>query len=652
LVAVKGKHGATLAGRYRLLEQLGEGGMGSVWKAEHLLLHSHVAVKIIDPEIARLEFNLARFLREAKTLATLRSPNVVQVLDFGSDAETPYLVMELLQGQTLGRRLSEQGRLTLSETCRVLQDVCAAMSLVHEQGLIHRDLKPENIFLCNVGGQRVTKVVDFGIAKSLRSDMTTASMKTRTGHMLGTPSYMSPEQCRGLKDIDHRADLWALGVIAYECLVGKVPFEGEVLGDLLLRICMDPLPIPSRQARGALPAAFDAWFAKAVARDRSTRYQSALELATSLSALSPAVSSPAHSSPMHSAPAHSSPTLGSPTHSSPAHSPPTHEAIEASRPSVVPRISFVPPMPVPRPPSNTETNTTVGLVGASRRVERRARAALAAAAVVAVLGLWAIGNKRNADGAVNVDMQSLRPPYEVTPKAIRPGVPSGRRWQPSGASPHNPPWPSNVQPSNVRPAEGLPPVAPEQTGRALAAPAPEPAPLRSRESGALPNLAPPLTAVAVGVAAGSAPTPSSGAAPSPPRGLAPNGAGPGAGLATAGSASAAPSKSGGSPSAAESGAAAPPAGSGTSAPGSPAAPKIPAPPPSAPAPSPPPPPSHGRQLYPSPARAPSPPAPPASPAPAPPRPSPPPLRGTAAPTPSRARPPPPPSSDDNIRHSR
>src|SRR5688572_30096552 len=118
--------------------------MGSVWKAEHLLLHSHVAVKIIDPDIAHLEFNLARFLREAKTLATLRSPHVVQVLDFGSDADTPYLVMELLQGQTLGRRLSEQGRLTLGETSRVLYDVCAAMSLVHEQGLIHRDLKPDN----------------------------------------------------------------------------------------------------------------------------------------------------------------------------------------------------------------------------------------------------------------------------------------------------------------------------------------------------------------------------------------------------------------------------------------------------------------------------------------------------------------------------
>jgi serine/threonine protein kinase len=411
-VAVRGKHGALLAGRYRLLEQLGEGGMGSVWKAEHLLLHSHVAIKIIDPEVARLEFNLTRFLREAKTLASLRSRNVVQVLDFGSDGETPYLVMELLQGQTLGRRVSERGRLSLSETSGILQDVCAAMSLVHDQGLIHRDLKPDNIFLCNTGDQRVSKVVDFGIAKSLRGDMST-SMKTRTGHMLGTPSYMSPEQCRGLKDIDHRADLWALGVITYECLVGKVPFQGEVLGDLLLRICMDPLPVPSQHARG-LPSTFDAWFAKAVSRDRSTRFQSALELAASLAELSSAASMGA--------------TVAA------------REVIEPSRPSAprpaggpastVTPSAPSPPTVTPIVPSTTETNTTIGVgAGSGRRVERRARIlAVASLAACALAGLWAIGNKPDAAGSVGVDVQTLRPAYEVTPKVIRPGVPSGRRW--------------------------------------------------------------------------------------------------------------------------------------------------------------------------------------------------------------------------------
>lgn len=602
-MAVKGKHGATLAGRYRLLEQLGEGGMGSVWKAEHLLLHSHVAVKIIDPDIAHLEFNLARFLREAKTLASLRSSHVVQVLDFGSDADTPYLVMELLHGQTLGRRLSEQGCLTLGETSRVLTDVCAAMSLVHEQGLIHRDLKPDNIFLCNVGGQRVTKVVDFGIAKSLRGDMTTASMKTRTGHMLGTPSYMSPEQCRGLKDIDHRADLWALGVIAYECLVGKVPFDGEVLGDLLLRICMDPLPVPSQHARGALPAAFDAWFAKAVARDRTVRFQSALELATSLSELSPAVGSSAASLVAVSAPA--------------------RDMVEASRPSSS-RISFVPPMPVPRPPSNTETNTSVGLVGGSRRVERRARvAAVAAAVVVAALGLWAIADKRNADGAVDVDVESLRPPYEVTPKVIRPGVPSGRRWQPSGASSSTPAGASHTPSPRAGALEGA--------SGALSAPATDAAQLPTPESAG---------AWAGGGAQPSAEPRGFGAGPAlsmvPPQIESASRSGPGTASAAveAGRGPSGESSSGAGAAASPAGssavvAEAPPPPSAGAAPGAP-----PSNAPSALAPRP----SHGRQLYPAP--------PPAD---LPLRP----LRGTAAPAaPGRAHPAPPPPSDDTIRRSR
>ena len=588
--------------------------MGSVWKAEHLLLHSHVAVKIIDPDVARLEFNLARFLREAKTLATLRSPHVVQVLDFGSDAETPYLVMELLHGQTLGRRISAQGRMSLRETCRVLQDVCAAMSLVHEQGLIHRDLKPENIFLCDVAGQRVTKVVDFGIAKSMRGDMT-ASMKTRTGHMLGTPSYMSPEQCRGLKDIDHRADLWALGVIAYECLVGKVPFEGEVLGDLLLRICMDPLPIPSQRARGPLPPAFDAWFAKAVHRDRAVRFQSALELATSLSELSEP-------------------------------SAPVREAPEPSRPSL-PRISFVPPMPVPRSPSNTETNTTVGLVGSARRSERRARvAAAAAAAVVMVFGVWALGRKRDVDVPVNVEVESLRPAFEVTPKVIQPRVPTGRRWSPSSAVPSI----VGGQPSDAAPSgggaggaaaegqSGGAQWAASQLAASQAALLPE---AMSPPAVSPPAVSPPAVSLETARWAGPGTQPTAAAAqpratadlPSPlTSAVAP------AGMGANRAASSAAAPAGSAPNASGAGVegkggAAPRAPNAEEAPVAPAPPAA-AEPPSAAPPTAAPRPSHGRQLSP-------PPPPPQRP-----------LRGTAAPAaPSRARPQPP-SEDDGIRPTR
>jgi serine/threonine protein kinase len=502
-------------------------------------LHSHVAIKIIDPDVARLEFNLARFLREAKTLATLRGPNVVQVLDFGSDVDTPYLVMELLQGQTLGRRLADQGRISLGETSRILADVCTAMSLVHEQGLIHRDLKPDNIFLCNTGDQQITKVVDFGIAKSLRGEL--ASMKTRTGHMLGTPSYMSPEQCRGLKDIDHRADLWALGVIAYECLVGKVPFEGEVLGDLLLRICMDPLPIPSQQSRGALPSSFDAWFAKAVARDRSVRFQSAQELATSLSELATA--------------------LGFGSTSSSGQSRFVGQSSEPSRPSV-PRLSpAVASSVTPRQPSNTETNTTIGVgAGSSRRADRRARVLTAAGVLgCAALGLWALGNTRTPE--VVVEVQDLQP-FVVTPKILRSAVPSGRRWlsasavsasnTPPAAAPGSLARASNpgagddvdgkVSPSSVfqralspssppsshLPPDALPPhaappiVLPPSGAAGSSAPAPNVAPPKGAASGQAPTVPPGSARGTAAVQAPASPTgssapPSSSApAPAPP----------------------------------------------------------------------------------------------------------------------------------------
>ena len=442
-MAVKGKHGALLANRYRLLEQLGEGGMGSVWKAEHLALDTHVAIKLVDPDVARLELNLGRFLREAKTLASLRSPHVVQVLDFGSDAEMPYLVMELLHGQTLGRRLLDRGRLGVAETSQVMSEVCSAIALVHEQGLIHRDLKPDNIFLCEVGDRRIAKVVDFGIAKSFRGNMT-ASMKTRTGHMLGTPSYMSPEQCRGLKDIDHRADLWALGVIVYECLVGRVPFEGEVLGDLLLRICMDPLPVPSQQAGGGVSQAFDAWFAKAVSRDRAARFQSAAELADALAALSPARGEAA-SAPLRSSPQHAAPVRSSPRHAVP--SPPRQAAPSAG-------------------PPDTDTNTSMGVASPARLVDRRTlRLVLGAVAIGAVAaGAWALGPNRLAEAElpVSIEVQSLRPTYEAVPKVLRPRVATGRRL---------PSAPVAATPPGVAPAGAEPTTPPALRGTA-APPAP------------------------------------------------------------------------------------------------------------------------------------------------------------------------------------
>jgi len=387
--------------------------MGSVWKAEHLILCSEVAVKIIDPEFARLEFNLARFLREARTLATLQNPHVVQVLDYGFDADTAYLVMELLDGETLGSRLDAEGRLSLSETTRVVRDVCTAMSMVHAQGLIHRDLKPDNIFLCAHERQIVAKVVDFGIAKSLRPELSTG-MQTRTGHVLGTPGYMSPEQCRGLKDIDQRTDVWSLGVIAYQCLVGKEPFEGEALGDVLLRICMDPIPVPSEHSVVPLPIGFDGWFAKAVARDRAARFQSVAELAAALTRLST----------INGLGVVEVPPLTLRRVESGA-------GAEASAPLGSPESS--------RARSDTETNTSVGLRTISRR-RFEPMLKLGAAALLTLgfgLGWWLLGEAPPPED-VNAKIESLRPAEASAQRApasrVRRVVPSGRRWYASPAA--------------------------------------------------------------------------------------------------------------------------------------------------------------------------------------------------------------------------
>jgi serine/threonine protein kinase len=269
-----------IAGKFRLIRQLGRGGMGSVWAADHLALNSHVAVKIIDPAIASSTEALQRFLREAQAAAALRSPHVVQTFDYGVENGVPFIAMELLEGQTLAQRLGEVGKLSLETTAHILTQVGRAIARAHDAGIIHRDLKPDNIFLVRNDDEEIAKVLDFGIAKATGSALGTSS-QTRTGAILGTPYYMSPEQAEGNRSVDHRTDLWSLAVIAFECATGKRPFESEALGDLILQICVRPIRKPSSVV-ATLPPSFDEWFAKATQRDPAQRFQSARELATGL----------------------------------------------------------------------------------------------------------------------------------------------------------------------------------------------------------------------------------------------------------------------------------------------------------------------------------------------------------------------------------
>jgi hypothetical protein len=270
-----------LAGKYQLIRQLGRGGMGSVWYAEHLTLKSPVAIKLIEPDIAMNPEALARFLREAQAAASLRSPHVVQILDHGVDGGVPFIAMEVLDGESLADRLTRVGKLPPSDVAWIITHVGRAIGRAHEAGVVHRDLKPDNIYLVRNDEEELAKVLDFGVAKSTAHGLgAAASSATRTGAILGTPYYMSPEQAEGAKTLDHRTDIWAMGVIAFEAMMGRRPFEAETLGGLLLAICTRPMLVPSQC--GPVPNGFDAWFARACCRDVDQRFASAKEAATEL----------------------------------------------------------------------------------------------------------------------------------------------------------------------------------------------------------------------------------------------------------------------------------------------------------------------------------------------------------------------------------
>jgi eukaryotic-like serine/threonine-protein kinase len=271
--------GDLVAGRYRLELLLRKGGMGSVFRATREGDPTPVAVKILDPAIAKNPQMLGRFLREARTAAALESPNVVRIHEHGVEDGNAFIAMELLDGESLRERLAKVGRLPPPEAFRLVHDVLRAVGRAHDAGIIHRDIKPDNVFV-EKGEPERAKILDFGVAKVLEgAPAELLSTGTQTGMMLGTPYYMSPEQAQA-KEVDHRTDLFAVAVVAFEALTGQRPFRGESFGDLVLAICASPVPIPSRV--GAVPPGFDEWFVRATQRDRERRFASAREMAAEL----------------------------------------------------------------------------------------------------------------------------------------------------------------------------------------------------------------------------------------------------------------------------------------------------------------------------------------------------------------------------------
>jgi serine/threonine-protein kinase len=277
--------GMMVTSNVRLLRPLGEGGMGSVWVAEHLSLRTNVVVKFMAEDLAKSPEALARFSREAAAASQVKSPHVVQMFDHGVlDDGAPYIVMELLEGRDLEQQLRAGGPLQPREVVAVVAQLARALGKAHERGIMHRDIKPSNVFLCDAGGGELfVKLLDFGIAKGPGSGggIGIVGSTTRTGSFIGSPFYMSPEQVIGAKTIDFKTDLWSLGVVAYEALTGDKPFFAETVGALALKIHRDPIPVPS-EANPALGPAVDAWFSRACAREPAERFASAKDMAEAL----------------------------------------------------------------------------------------------------------------------------------------------------------------------------------------------------------------------------------------------------------------------------------------------------------------------------------------------------------------------------------
>src|SRR4051794_12663619 len=263
--SMSGAGGERVLGSYRLLERIGKGGMGEVYRAQHVRLGSERAVKVLPPALAAEADFLKRFEREASSAASLDHPNILPVYEYGEAEGAPYLVMPYVKGGTLKERMAK-GPVPQAEMLRYLAQMGEALDFAHEKGLIHRDVKPANMLLDERGR---LYLADFGIAKALEG----AEGLTRTGVGVGTPEYMAPEQAQGRAD--QRSDLYALGVILYQFLTGRVPYSGNSTVEVLMKHLQDPLPVlPLRSAVPALPPRVEQVVAKALAKNPNDRYAS------------------------------------------------------------------------------------------------------------------------------------------------------------------------------------------------------------------------------------------------------------------------------------------------------------------------------------------------------------------------------------------
>lgn len=288
--------GLVIADKYRLVEAKGQGAMGAVWGAEHITLGNRVAIKFLHRSVAASAEARARFDTEAKVAARLgeASRHITRVMDHGVTGEgTPFLVMELLHGEGLEVLLKRERRLPIAIVAKIASQLCKALNVAHQAGVVHRDLKPANVFLTHSAddGDLCVKLLDFGVAKAgIESD---EEQSTRSGALVGTPNYMSPEQITGDREVDSRSDLWAVCAIVYRMAVGRAPFGSGALNELAMRITSSEAPTPTTLAPD-LPPEFDEWVVKGFSKSPEGRYQTAKELADSLAVVAGCASSGGH----------------------------------------------------------------------------------------------------------------------------------------------------------------------------------------------------------------------------------------------------------------------------------------------------------------------------------------------------------------------
>ena len=409
------KTGDVLLGKYVLEERLGEGGMGVVYAARHLLLAQRVAVKLIRSEIAKDAETVARFVNEARAAARIENEHIARVLDVGMlDEGSPYMVLEILEGADLGRILRERGPLPLAEVADHLLQTIEAVACAHSLGIVHRDLKPSNLFLARRrDGTARIKVLDFGIAKATREVDGPSANMTKKNSMLGSPHYMSPEQLRDAASVDHRSDIWALGIVAYELLSGRPPFDGETTVAVFASI-QESEPASLRGMRADIPRAVEAAILKCLARTPDARFASVTDFGRALAPFGTALAARALENATRILP---------PSGESP---PPTTGATlriaarnEVEEEAVLSATLRAPPEVGARLPSSDTVNAvTSSRGGTTRTTPKKRNLTLAVAALIAAAGLvlFIVGPRARAiPGAAATSASSTEPSVKPPP---------------------------------------------------------------------------------------------------------------------------------------------------------------------------------------------------------------------------------------------